>query len=103
MRVITEERLKKRYLERALDLIKSNRSMAAPQENLKPEEWALFCQGEVQVLIETALDLVETSIEEIEEDEKIRAAKKEELKAEAKMGNYKGMAVDETVVNGEYV
>lgn len=98
MKVITEEKLKKKYLERALDLIKSNRSMSAPQENLRPEDWALFCQGEVQVLIETVLDLVDTGIAEMEEEAQMRASMPPK-----KPGKYMGTAVDETVVNGEYV
>ena len=96
MRILTEERLKKKYLEEALELTRSDRSMAA-SANFNPEEWRVACSAKIETLLEAVLDIVNISIEEEEEAEEERA------KNPQPKGQYKGLAVDGTVINGDYV
>lgn len=96
MKVLTEEHLKKKYLEEALITLRSDRSRAV-EEGFKEREWPPACSAKVETLICMALDLVDIGIEEMAEEEAAKA------NAPKKTGNYKGMAVDEMVVNGEYV
>lgn len=97
MKFITEERLKEKYLEQILKLVRSNRSMAAPESNVKPEEWNVYCSAQIECLVETVLDLVKTAISEMEEAESAPPMQPK------KIGNYKGTVVDGSVVNGDYV
>lgn len=95
MEFMASEQLKKKYLEQILELVKSDRPDAQTPNGFKAEQWHAVCSGQIEVLVQNVLDLVDITIQE--EQEAIAKA------AQKKPGNYKGMAVDDRVVNGEYV
>ena len=92
MLVLTEEQLKKKYLEEALATLQADRSKAV-EEGFKEREWPPACSAKVEMLISMVLDLVNIGISEMIDEEQ----------RPKKTGNYKGTIVDETVVNGDYV
>ena len=92
MLVLTEEQLKKKYLEEALATLQADRSKAV-EEGFKEREWPPACSAKVEMLISMVLDLVNIGISEMIDEEQ----------RPKKTGKYMGMAVDETVVNGDYV
>lgn len=95
MLVLTEEQLKKKYLEEALATLQADRSKAV-EEGFKEREWPPACSAKVEMLISMVLDLVNIGIAEMAEEE---ATKKN---APKKAGVFKGM-IDDTVINGDYV
>ena len=94
MVVLTEERLKKKYLEDALATLRSDRSMAA-EKGFKEMEWPPACSREVEKILEIVIDMMDIAIKEQEEAEQMKA------RAPKKAGKYMGVA--DAVENGDYV
>jgi hypothetical protein len=95
MQFMASEQLKKKYLNQILELVRSDRPDAQTPNGFKADQWHAVCSGQVEVLVQNVLDLVEITIQEEQE-----AMAKEATK---KPGNYMGATDDYKVVNGEYV
>ena len=95
MEFMASEQLKKKYLEQILELVKSDRPDAQTPNGFKAEQWHAVCSGQIEVLVQNVLDLVDITIKE-EQDAIAKAAKK-------KPGNYMGATDDYKVVNGDFI
>ena len=96
---ITIESFVKKNLGQMLELVKSDMPDVQTPEGFKPEQWHAVCNGKVETLINTTLDLVDVLIRE--KQDAVQAVPVEDY-APPKRGRYKGR-IDDMVENGDYV
>lgn len=104
MQTMVTERLKRKYAEKALQMIRSNRSDAA-EMGFKTENWTDVASGKAEELLEMLLDLIKADIEEMEAiaaEQGVVYDDPEPVKSKRKRGKYMGVADDYTVENGDY-
>lgn len=101
MNNVVTEQLKRKYLDKALKMIRGNRSDAA-QMGFKSDSWPEVASAKAEELIEAALDLVNADIDEMEAIRQERGVVYQEEPAK-KRGRYMGVADDYEIENGDYV
>lgn len=95
----TIESFVKKNLGQMLELVKSDMPDVQTPEGFKPEQWHAVCNGKVETLINTTLDLVDVLIRE--KQDAVQAAPIDDYEP-PKRGRYKGR-IDDMVENGDYV
>ena len=93
------EQFTKKNLIQMLDLVKSDMPDVQTPDGYKPDQWHAVCNGKLETLIITTLDLVDVLIQE---KENLMQAVPVEDYAPPKRGRYKGR-IDDMVENGDYV
>lgn len=95
----TIEQFTKKNLTQMLDLVKSDMPDVQTPDGYKPDQWHAVCNGKLETLIITTLDLVDVLIRE--KQNAVQAAPIDDYEP-PKRGRYKGR-IDDMVENGDYV
>ena len=95
----TIEQFTRKNLTQMLDLVKSDMPDVQTPDGYKPDQWHAVCNGKLETLICTTLDLVDVLIQE--KQNAMQTAPIDDYEP-PKRGRYRGM-VDGVVRNGDYI